>query len=344
MTLVFLSALFTSLVGVRLLLPCLRAMGVVDVPNARSSHAEATPRGGGLAVVVAIALACAVGFRSGLPPNGWVLVGVLGFAVLGFADDLRGLDVSVRLAVQATVAFTVSAALMWGGPTRPPVWTVATVLIGLVWLIGYTNAFNFMDGVNGIAGLNAAMAGSWFLYVGLSHGLNGVAALGAAVGGGALGFLPWNTPTARVFLGDVGSYALGFAVGCLALWAWTAGVPVLVAGAPLVIYVADTGLTLTRRVVGGRSWRRAHREHVYQRLADLGLGHAGSALTCAAASAVMCGWAYASDQAGTSDVWVVLGDGLVVAAYLALPTLLAARQGTLPRTRELIGSHPGGEA
>jgi UDP-GlcNAc:undecaprenyl-phosphate GlcNAc-1-phosphate transferase len=345
MTPVFVSAALTSLVGMTIIMPCIRMLGVMDVPNSRSSHVAPTPRGGGLAVAIAIALATAVGFGRGLPSNGWVLGGIILIGCLGFADDLAGLGVSVRLMTQAIVASGVSISLMWRSPYPSPMNAAVAVAAGMVWLVGYTNAFNFMDGVNGIAALNAALAGVWFLYVGLSHELNGIAVLGAAVAGGAMGFLPWNVPRARVFLGDVGSYTLGFAISSLALWAWTAGVPVLMAVAPLMIYLADTGWTLMRRVLGGRPWREGHREHIYQRLADLGLGHMGSAATCAAASALICGWAYATDRVVTADEWLVLGPALVVTTYLLLPTLLATfLRSTAPRLRNLAGPHRRDEA
>jgi UDP-GlcNAc:undecaprenyl-phosphate/decaprenyl-phosphate GlcNAc-1-phosphate transferase len=344
LTLVVLSAALVSGVGMFLVLPWLRRLGVVDVPNSRSSHLEPTPRGGGVAVVVAIVVATGVALGQGLPINGGVLVGTLVFGGLGMADDLWGLDVSARLAAQAIAAAGVAAVLVQTDSAMLLGTSVATAVIGTVWLVGYTNAFNFMDGVNGISSLNAVIAGGWFLYLGVDQSLPAIAVLGAAVAGSALGFLPWNAPRARVFLGDVGSYAWGASIASLALWAWIAHVPILMAAAPTVIYLADTGSTLARRVLGGRSWREAHREHVYQRLADLGLGHLGSAAICAAGSVVMCLWAFTADRAGLGVALLAFGMGLITGSYLALPRLITALDKTPTPIDGLVESGHRGPA
>ena len=142
------------------LLPVLRSAGIMDVPNVRSSHNTPTPRGGGAAVMVGIVAAMGAGVALGHSVNWWVVAGVLVFSAVGLADDLRGLAVTVRLAAQFALA-AVLASVVIGGGLIPPHHGPALIL-GSVWLVAYTNAFNFMDGVNGISALNAALAGGWY--------------------------------------------------------------------------------------------------------------------------------------------------------------------------------------
>ncbi len=342
MTVVFLAAALVSVLGTGAILPWLRTVGFMDTPNFRSSHVVPTPRGGGVSVVVALFVASGIAVGRGYQINGWILVGILIFAGLGLADDVRGLNVPMRLATQVVVASGVSVVVLRENLSLSPYVGALAIVGGTLWLAGYTNAFNFMDGVNGISALNAAIAGLWFLYVGLSHDLDAVAALGSAVAGSALGFLPWNAPKAMVFLGDVGSYALGFVIGSLALLTWAAGVSAWIATPPLVIYIIDTGSALTRRVLGRRSWREAHREHIYQRLMDSGWGHLGSALTCASASALICAWAYTLARATLPEWWLIPGIALIGFTYMCLPTGLDAWHSH--GMSNVVGTHPGGDA
>lgn len=312
---VFVTALGVSLVGMTAVLPLLRRAQVMDVPNARSSHAAPTPRGGGIAVIVALLAASLVGTWLGLVWEPVALFAVVAFAALGMVDDLRGLDVSVRLLVQLLMAVVVAVEVLG---VEPLLAGVAGVAIATVWLVGYTNAFNFMDGVNGISALNAVLAGGWYTYLGVTRDVDVLVALGSAVVGAALGFLPWNAPRARVFLGDVGSYGLGLTLGLLALLAWAAGVHLLIAIAPLTVYLADTSWALVRRVLGSRPWHEAHREHVYQRLTDYGWSH----LAAASAVALVGGVVSLALNASYGPIGGVAVALALVLFYLSLPSLL----------------------
>ena len=135
------------------------------------------------------------------------------------------------------------------------------------------NAFNFMDGVNGISGAHALIAGVVYALLGWWQHDGFLVPAGAAVAAGALAFLPWNAGQARVFLGDAGSYALGAALAVLAAYALVRGVPVEAVLGPLALYLADTAWTLQRRIRAGERWLEPHRTHIYQRWCDAGWSH-----------------------------------------------------------------------
>lgn len=312
MMLVLLS--FTLSLGmVGLLLPVLRRAQFMDVPNHRSSHAAPTPRGGGVAVLAALSLALL--FVDGY--DAWLLVAVAAVvALVGLVDDLRSLSSGVRLMAQVGAALAVCAWLVDRGDLDEWWRFAAAVLV----LVGFVNAFNFMDGVNGISALTAVVIGGFWAATGARQELDAIATLGLVLMGAALGFLPWNAPRAWVFLGDVGSYGIGLLIGALSVVAWAQGVHWLVAVAPLVIYGADTGWVLAKRARGGRPLMEAHREHVYQRIVDGGWSHLSAAALCALSIALVCATAWLTWQ--SAPVFGVLLAAVVTAGYLASPRLV----------------------
>jgi UDP-N-acetylmuramyl pentapeptide phosphotransferase/UDP-N-acetylglucosamine-1-phosphate transferase len=256
------------IVAVPATIPLLRRIHAVDVPSIRSSHSVPTPRGGGLPIAAGLLAAVAI-TRSGASAAFAVAVGF--FAVLGFLDDLRGLPVSRRLALQATGSAVVAGLLVL--PMHPAVAGALLAVAAAVWITGVVNAFNFMDGVNGISGAHALIAGvAYACYAEWAgHPFLLVASLAVAVS--ALLFLPWNAGRARVFLGDAGSYSLGAALAVLAADAVLRGLPVEAVLGPLALYLADTAWTLQRRIRAGERWLQAHRTHVYQQWCDAGWSH-----------------------------------------------------------------------
>jgi UDP-N-acetylmuramyl pentapeptide phosphotransferase/UDP-N-acetylglucosamine-1-phosphate transferase len=147
-----------------------------------------------------------------------------------------------------------------------------------------------------------------------------LAGLGLVLAGAAFGFLPWNAPSARVFLGDVGSYGLGLLVAAMSVWAVAAGMPWHWAVAPLIVYGADTGWAILKRRRAGHSLTEAHREHAYQRLVDGGWVHLASAALCTAATVAVCVLCAAG---GTQLQWWVAVLSVAVAfLYLCTPSLL----------------------
>lgn len=278
----------------------LRRRGIVDVPNERSSHSSPTPRGGGLAVLAAAAFTLA-GMHAwqGVPvPHAWIIGAVALLALAGLADDVRGLPPWLRLLVQ-----TAGVALVLAGgfglerlPLPAPLDLAAGVLGPLLtwlWLTGVTNLFNFLDGIDGYAGWQAILGCAGALALGLEPAMMAAA---AAVGGAMAGFLVWNWHPARIFLGDVGSTAIGFFLAAAPLTAPPArrAEAVFTMAMLLWFFLSDGAYTLLKRLVRGERIWSAHRSHLYQELARaLGrhdavvvrVGAAGTALGAAAAAA-----------------------------------------------------------
>ncbi|MFN2607542.1 MAG: glycosyltransferase family 4 protein [Acidimicrobiales bacterium] len=318
-------ALAVAATGTPLTMRTLRRLQAVDVPNARSSHDRPTLRGGGLAPAVAVMVALGVWSGGAGRPRVGVLAAVAVFGAIGLVEDLAGLPLAARFGLQVVGAAAALAGLL-GGLGGAVAWRVAFTTGCLLWLVSFVNAFNFMDGIDGLSVAQAAVAGgSWYVVGRVDHAPL-LAAGGLIVAAAAVGFAPFNAPRARVFLGDVGSYALGGALAALAVVGVRAGVRPEAVLAPLALYGADTGSTLVRRVATGQAWYLPHRDHAYQRLVRGGWSHARTTLTVAA-------WLAACSAAGAATLRAstgprVVADAVVVAllaAYLALPGWLARR-------------------
>jgi len=237
---------------------------LLDVPNLRSSHEVPTPRLGGIAIV----LGTWAGFALLRPEGAWpLLVAATLVGAVGLVDDLSDLHFGMKAAAQTLVA----AGLLILYPPEllseaSVGWGVAALVVGVLWMAALSNAFNFMDGIDGFIG-GVAIVNAFFLMA-----LTGEAFLPALIGAAA-GFLAWNINPASIFLGDSGAYFLGFGLAAVALYAplpgdrWTplgfvAGVLVFT---PLLF---DTAYTLVRRLRrgAGKNIFSAHREHIYQRI------------------------------------------------------------------------------
>ena len=301
-----------------LAIPLLRRLAAIDTPGLRSSHNVPTPRGGGLPVVAGLLVAVALIRGTEAVPFG-AAIGF--FGSLGFVDDLRGLTAARRLILQCVGSAGIAALLIT--PLHLPMSLLPIlVLVIAVWLMGFVNAFNFMDGVNGISGAHAVIAGVAYACVGQWRQDPFLVTMGLAVAVAALAFLPWNAVRARVFLGDIGSYALGAALAVLAVTAIVHGVPPEAVLGPLALYMADTAWTLQRRVRAGERWTEAHRTHTYQRWCDVGWTHQEVTLVTAATTILVTLLAAVSL---TGNPALRLGCDLaglaLLAAYLGSPAL-----------------------
>jgi UDP-GlcNAc:undecaprenyl-phosphate GlcNAc-1-phosphate transferase len=298
----------------------LRNASAMDVPCSRSSHSVPTPRGGGLPIAAALVLAALLLHTLVALAFG---MAVAAFAAIGFADDLRGLPVIARLGMQAAASVLAAAVLAWrlGSPVAAA--GLAALLIA-VWIIGFVNAFNFMDGINGISAAHALVGGLAYACLGAWRHEFFLVGTGTAVAAGAVAFLPWNAVRARVFLGDVGSYGLGAALAVLAASAVIDGVPVEASIAPLALYLADTAWTLQRRIRAGEPWLEPHRTHTYQRLCDLNWTHQRVTAVTTATTVVLC---LLGAESLTGNLELRVGAdaaGLaMLALYLSSPALLS---------------------
>lgn len=276
------------------------ARSVLDVPNHRSSHEQPTVRGGGVACLSAMVLVWAGASIAGMAMPHAALAAVTVLSLVGLADDVRGLPPVARLLAQLAVGVALGAWL--GG--------MDGMLLGALAFPVAVNAVNFMDGINGITALTvSAWAGVALLAgPGVADPISLLAALSLGL---AVGFLPWNAPRARMFLGDTGSYLFGGLVATSILESLETDASPWVLVAPMALYLTDTGYTLLRRARARRPLLEAHREHLYQRLqAATGLSHISVALLVAG-GAFTCGFAVRLDSA-----WGTVGTTLICAGYL----------------------------
>ncbi len=267
-----LSALICALLIV-ILLPFLRRYAKAK-PNFRSSHREPTPQGGGVAVISATLAAAWLGTLSSgtataaLPTT--VIAAVVGMAAVGAVDDIRPLSVALRLALQALAVAAAIYALPHGLRPLPilPWWLERVVLLfGGLWFV---NLVNFMDGIDWMTVAEVVPITATLAIIGHIGPLaaDGVV-VAAALGGAMIAFGYFNRPVARLFLGDVGSLPIGLLLGWLLVL--LAGRGELAAALLLPLYyLADTTLTLLRRLVRGERVWEAHRSHFYQRATDRG--------------------------------------------------------------------------
>ena len=299
-----------------LLLRQLRRRAIFNHPNERSSHSLPTPHGGGLAVVPMVIIAwIGIGVMGDAAPAVFVVVALaLALAVVFWIDDLRGLPVALRLAAQAAAIATALAAApvdrAYVSAVLPP--AVDLFIAGVLWL-WFVNLFNFMDGIDGLAGSETASIGIGVAaVVMIAGGAGDLPALGIALAAAALGFLAWNWQPAKVFLGDVGSVPLGFVTGWLLLELAARGQAVAALILPLY-YLADATLTLARRAARGERVWQAHREHFYQRAVRRGLGHAAVVRHVLAVNVLLVGLA---SVAAAGRPWVALAGAVVAVGTL----------------------------
>jgi UDP-GlcNAc:undecaprenyl-phosphate/decaprenyl-phosphate GlcNAc-1-phosphate transferase len=307
----------------------LRRLAVIDYPGVRSSHELPTLRGGGLAPAAAGSVVLAVT----LPPGwGGLLIAVVTFGAVGLIEDVRGIPAVHRLALLVLIA-AAAAPFLLGDPSIDGRLFGVVCALAALGLVSYVNAFNFMDGINGISVAQAGVAGLTFVVVGALTDTDVLAIGGAVCLGTALGFAPSNVPRASVFLGDVGSYFFGGLVGALAIAGLAGGVAPEAVLAPLLLYVADTGTTLLRRLRAGEAWLSPHRSHVYQRLTDLGFTHVQVSAGVGGLIAV-CALLGTVSLSGNETARITADAGLlvVIGLYLSSPRLLGrmGRQVTVP--------------
>ncbi len=247
---------------------------LLDVPNARSSHSRPTPRGGGLGIVLALLISGGLAFMNGLLPTSLALAlsAAIPLAVIGFVDDHGDVPARWRFLIQVAGA---AWSIYWIGGLEvlriggfELQFGVLGYPFGILVMVWMLNLFNFMDGIDGIEASEvifialavALMIGGGITFAAVPEMLPPI-----AIGGATLGFLYWNWPPARIFMGDVGSGVLGFLLALLMLQSAASGhlsimVWVILSG----VFLVDATLTLLIRLFRGERWYQAHRSHAYQ--------------------------------------------------------------------------------
>lgn len=318
-------AFVITLAAAPAVLVLLQRWKMVDHPNDRSSHARPTPRGLGLAPFIGTLTALLLfpvadgNSRTGL------LIAATGFGALGLIEDVVGVAPLPRLLGQLVLA-VICLTWLLEELRGPPIWQVTFAIGCAVWLAAYVNAFNFMDGINGIAAAQVLVAtGAWWT-IGRAEGVPALASPSFVLGAATLAFAPFNFPRAYAFLGDVGSYFLGACLAAQVIIGLRASLPPEAVVAPLSLYLADTATTIVRRARGQEVWYLPHRSHVYQRLTQPGRSHtlttvavAGTMALVSALGALSLCNSFRLHLAGDVGIFLVL------AAYLASPTLLLRR-------------------
>lgn len=321
-----LTALVLSLLLPFAVKPLLRRLGVIDIPNTRSSHSTVVLRGMGLAVSLAILVALVLSLATGLVAVDRslilvILVLVAAASALGWIEDFRGLSVRVRLATQLLIGAVGTAALATTIDDSSYWW----IPVGAIAVATYINAANFMDGINGISGMHGLVVGLFYAWAGVLADQLWLTVAGLVVAAAFAGFLPWNLGRGFVFLGDVGSYLLGASIAAIAVTGLLAGVYLEYLLSPVLIYLADTFTTFLRRARRGERLSTAHRQHVYQRLTDTGLSHVQVSVLVSVLSALTgaAGFVLATAPAPLA-VSASLFAAVVVAVYLYSPRIFRA--------------------
>lgn len=328
---------------------------ILDLPNRRSAHSLPTARAGGVPLALASSLASlAVAVRwPGTAPGiiFGVIVPAVVIAVVGFIDDIRPLRASLRLVIQIVVAALVVAVL--GPLERIGVRDAGGVDLGvwgwplsMLWVIGLVNAFNFMDGSDGMAALGAMVVALFFVADGFAVNAPEIVLLAALVGAAAAGFLVFNWPPARIFMGDVGSAYLGTIFAALALLPRgqareSVFLPLLMAMWP---YIFDPLMAVVRRSVTGHNPLVPHREFFFHRLVRSGWSHLSVALLYAFLSAVggVAGWLMLSEEVPReARVWLPAAVA-VLAVSLAILTEVQFRRHAANAASPRPDAAPGG--
>ncbi len=280
----FLEALLISFLMTGAILRYSLRRSILDMPTDRGSHEVPKPRLGGVAIVFSFYLTILTARLAGYDPLPGIdsKAGILGagamIAMVGLLDDLRGLDARLKLAAQVVAAGTVIASgLVLDEVMIPLVGTVslgpAAIPVTVIWITVIVNFYNFIDGLDGLAAGVGMIAAAFLVLLGFATGDPALGIIYAVLAGALFGFLRFNFPPARIFMGDSGSTFIGFMFAVLSVAGARHGVPAFVTILLMGGVLVDAALTLARRTIQRKKIFTAHRTHYYQRLTDLGLSH-----------------------------------------------------------------------
>jgi Fuc2NAc and GlcNAc transferase len=260
----YLASFIMGIVGAWIMARFGGALGILDLPNERSSHNTLTPKGGGIGVFAAFLFAC---LSIGISVYFWLPITIL--SILALWNDRIELSIKWRLSAQLFLA----AILILGMGRFPTewIWHLTWILFGIVFIVGTTNFYNFMDGINGIAGVTGVLGfGLLAFYSYGQQGQTTLFLLSICISLSILGFLPMNMPKARVFMGDVGSILLGSVFGALVYLYSKTFLDFFCMSSFLFPFYADELSTMALRLKNRENLIQAHRRHLYQLLANEG--------------------------------------------------------------------------
>ncbi|MBL1259529.1 MAG: glycosyltransferase family 4 protein [Thiotrichaceae bacterium] len=305
----------------------------MDHPNERSLHTIPVPRAGGVAILVAFLVGMGmVAFFLGLVVNPILLVCALLVAVVSFLDDCYSLSAALRFFIHFCAALILVVngyalsvlelpGLSWAWPE-----SIAVVIscLMVVWLI---NLYNFMDGIDGFAAGMAIVGFSCFALLAWQAQHLLFMSANMIVVAAVAGFLWFNFPPAKIFMGDAGSSTLGFLVAAFSLWASAEKIfPIWVALLVFSPFIVDASVTLLRRLFQGEKIWEAHKSHFYQRLVLVGWGHKKTVL-CAYVLMVVCSaTAWFAMQVDVTFQWMIIMAWLVAYVLMMIGVVKLARQ------------------
>jgi UDP-N-acetylmuramyl pentapeptide phosphotransferase/UDP-N-acetylglucosamine-1-phosphate transferase len=317
---------------------------IVDVPNERSSHAAPTPRGGGLVfVVIALSFYAATGLTENNHFQWSYLTGAVSIALVSWLDDLFSVKTLHRFLIHGLAAFLIIyAGGFWREIDLPYLGTIDFGFFGALltfcWIVGMTNAYNFMDGVDGIAATQAVTAGIGWLIVGKLLGSDATALYGGVISFACLGFLIHNRQPAKIFMGDVGSAFLGYTFAVLPIVAKIenpsnaakdAVFPLI--GVLLVwFFVFDAFYTFVFRLLKKQKVWQAHREHLYQKMVIKGFSHASVTAVYGTFSMILSGFGVLTVFAGKEYLIYLTA----AAIFLSLLLIIFARLGSASTNKD----------
>lgn len=299
---------------------------ILDHPNERSLHTNPTPRSGGVAILSGIVAGLAWGtWRFAWPAEiPWLVASIALVALVSFMDDRAEVRVGYRFAAHVIAA----ALLIWAGlalqsvPLPGLAWPLATwvaVAASVLFIVWMVNLYNFMDGMDGFAGGMAVIGFGTYALLGWHAGHTAFLVVSLVTASASAGFLFFNFPPARIFMGDVGSSVLGLLAGALSLWGTRDGVfPFWVGLLVFSPFIVDATVTLVRRLLKGEKVWQAHRTHYYQRFVQMGWGHRKTVLwEYLLMFAVATSALWVADKAASVQ-WVILSLWVVLYAILAI--------------------------
>jgi UDP-N-acetylmuramyl pentapeptide phosphotransferase/UDP-N-acetylglucosamine-1-phosphate transferase len=301
---------------------------VLDHPGERSLHHQPTPRSGGVAIVIALLLgwgaAAGLGSLAWDDVMSWLSAGVVVLAIVGAIDDRMGLSPLMRLMVQMLAAFFLLAAGLVPQQLQLPALTLSLpcylmLPLTVLYVLWMTNLYNFMDGMDGFAGGMAVMGFAAMAWLGWQGGNTDFMLTALIVASACVGFLVFNFPPARIFMGDAGAPVLGFLAAALSLWADRDNLfPLWVAVLIFSPFIVDASYTLLKRILAGKKVWQAHREHIYQQLVQMGWSHRRTVLwsyvlmLAVSLTAVMALNGHSAVQWAVMVLWILIYSAIIV--------------------------------